>query len=93
VATGNVYKVRLDPGGVLLNFRKTGSGAATVTLVTQQTVAGLAVTDRTLTVDASTGDEILLVKNQPLYGDSAGDLNFSTNEGTGLTCAVGRGLG
>ena len=93
IATGNVYQVRIPPGGVMLNFRKTGAGAATVTLTTPQTVQGLAVADRALTVDATTGDEILLIKNKVLYGNSDGDVEFATSEGTGLTCAVGQGFG
>lgn len=94
IATGNTYKVRLPAGrGVVLNFRKTGAGDATITLATAATVDGLAVADRTIVVPATTGDMIAVYRKGQGYEDTSGDLNFTTDEGTGLTCAVGQGLG
>ena len=87
IATGNTYKVR-NNGFVALMFRKSGAGTATITIVTPATVGGLAVADRTITVPASTGD-VVAAKFPPLvYNDAGGNLNFTTDDGTGLTCRV-----
>ena len=92
IATGNTYQVRVPPGGVVLNWVKTGAGNATITITTPGTVRGLAITDQTLTVAATTGDMIGLFKD-PAFINGSGDLEFTTDEGTSLTCAVGQGLG
>jgi len=92
IAAGNNYQVRVPPGGVVLNWRKTGAGAATITIVTPNTVDGLAIAERTVTVAATTGDMWGLYRRED-YANASGDLVFSTNEGTGLTCAVGQGIG
>tara|TARA_Y100000310_G_scaffold88914_1_gene86012 strand:- start:615 stop:959 length:345 start_codon:yes stop_codon:yes gene_type:complete len=92
IATGNTYQVRMPSGGAVLNWRKTGAGNATITITTPGTVNGLAIADRTLTVAATTGDMIGIFKGSA-YRNSDGDLEFTTDEGTGLTCAVGKGLG
>jgi hypothetical protein len=87
IATGNTYQVLLNERGTVLNFRKTGSGVATITVITPNTVDGLAIADRTLSIPASSGDEV--VRFFPAdYANSSGDLEFTTNEGTGLTCAT-----
>lgn len=92
IATGNTYQVRND-GQVILLFEKTGAGIATITITTPATLLGLAVTDRTLTVPATTGDQTGGPFPVQVYNNSSGDLEFTTNEGTGLTCAVFRQLG
>jgi hypothetical protein len=87
IATGNTYQVR-NSGRVALLFEKTGGGDATITITTPATLGGLAVADPTITVPATTGD-ITAAKFPPaIYNDGNGDLNFTTDEGTGLTCAV-----
>ncbi len=87
IATGNTYKVR-NSGRVALLFEKTGSGEATITVTTPATLGGLAVADQTITVIATTGDVTAAKFPPAIYNDSAGDLNFTTDEGTQLTCAV-----
>lgn len=87
IATGNTYKVR-NSGNVNLMFEKTGSGAATITIVTPAKIAGLAVPDVTITVPATTGDITAGRFPPSLFNDSAGDLSFTTDDGAGLTCAV-----
>jgi hypothetical protein len=84
--------VAIPAGGVVLNFRKTGAGNATITITTSQTVAGLAVADRTFTLDASTGDEVLVIKDKVLYGNADGEVEFTTDEGTGATVAALKGF-
>lgn len=91
ISTGNTYQVRND-GHVLLNFRKTGAGEATITVTTPETRAGLAVADKTLTVPATTGDIAWSGREVLTFTNTDGDVEFTTNEGTGLTCAVLKGI-
>ncbi len=87
IATGNTYKVR-NTGRIALLFEKSGSGDATITVATPAQLGGLDVAERTITVAASTGDVVAAKFPPAIYNDTNGDLNFTTNEGTGLTCAV-----
>ncbi len=87
IASGNDYKVR-NNGRIALLFEKTGAGDATITIVTPATLGGLAVTDQVITVPATTGDVTAAKFPPAIYNDGNGNLSFSTNEGTGLTCAV-----
>ncbi len=87
IATGNTYKVR-NSGRVALLFEKTGAGEAIITVVTPATLAGLAVADQTITVVATTGDVTAAKFPPSAFNDGNGDLSFTTDEGTGLTCAA-----
>lgn len=87
IATGNTYIVR-NTGLTLLAFEKTGAGNAIITVQTPATLGGLAVAERTFTVVATTGDIMAAGFAPSVYNDSLGDLRFTTDEGTGLTCAV-----
>jgi hypothetical protein len=84
MSTADTYYVR-NNGKVVLHFLKTGAGAATITITTPKTVGGLAVADRTLNVAATTGDEFISFTNRDLYNDASGDLEFVTDQDTGLT--------
>jgi len=92
ITTGNTYQVRND-GNVILMFLKTGAGAANITLITPLTENGLAVADRILVVPATTGDKAIGPFNPRIYNLATGDLEFTTDEGTAITCAVLRKLG
>lgn len=92
LSTSDTYIVRVPPGGVVINWRKTGAGQAIVTVQTPGTVDGLAIAERTVTVPASTGDVAGVYRKEP-YADSSGDLRFTVDEDTGLTAAVLRNLG
>lgn len=87
IATGNTYIVR-NSGRVALLFEKSGAGNAIITVQTPATFAGLAVAERTITVVATTGDVTAAKFPPSAYNDGNGDLKFTTDEGTGLTCAV-----
>lgn len=87
IATGNDYLVR-NSGRIALLFEKTGAGVATITIKTPATLGGLAVAERTISVPATTGDVTGAKFAPAIYNDGNGDLSFSTDEGTGLTCAV-----
>lgn len=84
----DTYYINND-GKVWLHFKKSGAGDCVVTIPTPVTVDGLAVTDRTVTIPASTGDVMIgpfprEVYNQP----GTHDFTFTVDEVTGLTCAV-----
>ena len=87
ISASNVYFLR-NTGRVMLAFAKSGNGTATITIVTPITTGGLAVAQQTLSVPADTGDKMIGPFPPAIYNNSSGDLEFTTNEGTGLTCAV-----
>ncbi len=87
ISASNTYHVR-NSGRVALLFEKTGSNNAVITIVSPATLAGLAVADQTFTVVATTGDVTAAKFPPAVFNDSSGDLTFTTDEGTGLTCAV-----
>lgn len=92
ISTGNTYQITIPPGGVVLNIVKTGAGNANITITTYKTVNGLAVADRTFQVDATTGDVVLIIKDRDVYGNSSGQAELVTDEGTGITVAALKGL-
>lgn len=87
IATGNTYKVR-NNGRTMLHFLKSGAGEAIITFQTPGSIGGLAIAERTLSVPASSGDKMVGGFPTDIYNDANGDLNFTTDEGTGLTAAV-----
>ena len=87
ISASNIYLVR-NNGRVMLALEKSGAGIATITIQTPVTTGGLAVAEQSLTVPATTGDKMAGPFPPSIYNDDDGDLRFSTNEGTGLTCAV-----
>lgn len=89
LSTENTYKF-LNDGRVLLHFKKTGAGDCTVTIPTQNSVDGLAIADRTVTIPATTGDKFIGPFPQSIYNDSDGKVNFTLSEVTDLTVAVVR---
>ena len=87
--TADSYFVRND-GRTCLHFKKTGSGNANITVVTAKTVKGYAVADQVVVVPATTGDIIMAPIDRDLFNDANGDVNFTTDEETGLTVAAFR---
>lgn len=84
-AGSNSYLVK-NNGRMLLHFKKTGAGNCDLIIITPQTVDGLAVADRTITIPATTGD--VFVALPPLYNNSNQDIEFTLSEVTGLTGAI-----
>lgn len=81
-----------NSGREFLHFKKSGAGACTVTIVTPETVDGLAVAERTVIVPASTGDVMVgpfppQHYNLPGMSTFAG---FTVSEVTGLSVAIVR---
>ena len=89
MATGNTYKVR-NNGRTLIHLKKSGAGDANVTIQTPKQVAGLAVADPIAIVPATVGDVMVAPVNKDLFNDAVGDVNLTTDEGTGLTIAAVR---
>ena len=87
ISTEDTYKAD-NNGRMALHFKKTGAGAAVITIVTPGTVDGLAIADRTFTVPATTGDVFEGPLPRGNYNDASGQIEFSTSEDTGLTCAL-----
>ena len=84
MAIADNYAVR-NNGRVLLFFRKTGAGAANITLVTPKTVSGLAVAELVFVVPATTGEVWAGPFTPETFNDPSGDLDVSTDEDTLLT--------
>ena len=83
----DTYQVNNDEA-VGLHFKKSGAGACIVTIVTPGTVDGLAITERTITVPATTGDRFIGLFPAAIYNNSIHDFEFTLDEVTGLTLAV-----
>ena len=87
LATTDVYQVLLSPGGTWINWVKTGAGDANAVVVTPNTVDGLAITERTIVVAATTGDVMAEFFPED-YANGDGDLEFTVSEDTAITAAV-----
>lgn len=87
LTTTDTYLVAND-GKIVLHFKKTGAGAATVTFQTPGTVKGLAIAEHTVNVPALTGDVFVGPFDPDLFNDGSRDLRLALSEVTGLTVAV-----
>ena len=87
LSTGNTYQFK-NNGKVVLYWKKSGAGACTVTIVTQGTVDGQAVADRTVSVPATTGEKMAGPWSPDLYNNSDGEIEVTYSEITGLTHAA-----
>lgn len=84
-----------NTGREQLIFKKTGAGACTVTLSTPNTVDGLAIADRTVTVPAGniTPQEIHIGPLPPAHYNTPGTsllAGFTLSDITGLSVAIVR---
>ena len=89
-AAGDAAETYLIPnnGDVFVHVKKTGLNNCTVTVVTPNTVGGLAITDYTATVVATTGDKMLGPFDPAIYNNTAGQISMTFSEVTSLTFAV-----
>jgi len=93
LSLATTYEVRVPPGGVVMNFRKTAASDATINVVTPGTVDGLDISDRTITVPATTGD-VAAIFTKEAYANSEGNLQFTvTGNADSLTVAAFERLG
>lgn len=86
LTTTDTYVVE-NNGRVILHFKKTGAGACTATIKTPGTVDGLAVSDRTVNVPATTGD-VFIGPFPPADYNEGGSLKITLSEVTGLSFAA-----
>lgn len=87
VTTVGGYKFRND-GKTFLLFEKTGAGTATISFGAAVTYRGLAISSRTLTVDATAGDRVIGPFPANPYNDGNGDVIFTISDTVGLSMAV-----
>ena len=87
LSAANTYQVLLNSAGTIIVFRKTGANECTVSVVTPNTVDGLAIAERTIVVAATTGDVVARFFPED-YANGDGDLEFTVSEATDLTAAV-----
>lgn len=88
LSTSNTYRVP-NTGRTLLHFKKSGIGNANVTLKTPRTVGGLAVSDPTVQVPASTGDKLIGRLDPALFNvPGTNYMEFTVDDVAGLTVGV-----
>lgn len=87
LTTTDTYQFTND-GRALLHIKKTGAGAATITVTTQGTVQGFAIADVTFTIPATTGDQFAGPFPASLFNDSSGLVNFTLSDTVGLSFAA-----
>jgi hypothetical protein len=76
-----------NAGNVALHYKNASGGAITVTIVTPNTVDGLAVTDRAVAIPA--GEERIIGPFQKaIYNDSTGVVSITYSGVTDLTVAA-----
>lgn len=81
-----------NDGKVKLNIRNSNGATRTATQVTKKTVAGLAIADVAVTIDATTGDIWLGPFDPGLYNDpTTGQAEVQLSATAGITVAAVRG--
>ena len=87
VVGSNTYIIR-NNGKVLLHFKKSAAVNCNLIITTPNTVDGLAVTDRTVVIPATTGDKFIGPFPPSIYNDANGDMEISLSDVDGLTGAI-----
>ncbi len=88
IATANTYTFK-NTRRTLLHIKKSGASVAVITFITPAAPGGFAVTDPTISVPATTGDEFVSCAALPaVFNAGDGLVTFSTDNETGLTAAV-----
>ncbi len=77
-----------DGKKTFLQIKNTGVSACVVTIQTPGTVDGLAVTERTATVGATTGDKMIGPFPQEYYNQADGTIYVDFDQVTSVTCAA-----
>ncbi len=87
----DIYFAANLSGKLMLYFKNSGGGAATVTFDTTQQQSGLDIEDPTANVDATTG-ELAIGPFPALYnvvgGTNNGQIKFTQDQATGVTVAA-----
>lgn len=77
-----------NDGRTFLHFAKTGAGAATITVIAQATVQGMAVANLTVSVPATTGDVFLGPFPPSIFNDASSNVSFTISDTVGLSFAL-----
>lgn len=77
-----------NDGRTFLHFKKTGAGAATVTVVSQQTYQGLAIANLTFSVPATTGDVFAGPFPASVFNDASSNVSFYFSDTVGLSFEI-----
>lgn len=78
----------VNDGNMLLHVKNTGGGACTVTLQTPAVVSGVAVSDPTVSVPATTGDRMIGPFDPTIFNQAGGLVYVDLSTGTGVTLAA-----
>jgi len=88
LSTSNTYQVN-NSGHMILHFKKSSAVDCVVTVDTPETVDGLAVAQRTVTVPATTGDKFIGPFPPGHYNQPGTNyLEFTLSDVAGLTVAA-----
>lgn len=77
-----------NDGRTFLHFKKTGAGAATVTVVSQASVQGIALSNLTFSVPATTGDVFAGPFPASIFNDSSSNVSFYFSDTVGLSFEI-----
>ena len=84
VIAGTTYYIMRNDGRTLFRLYKTGANNCVVTFYTQEYLRGLAFTAPTVTIVATTGDQIVGPFEPNIFNDVNGDMQFSFSEVTSM---------
>lgn len=85
--TTDTYLVR-NTGRMMLHFKKTGVGAATITIQTPVKLADLDLAEQAVTVPATTGDKMIGPFPPAVFSDASQDVRFTASDVAGLSVAA-----
>jgi hypothetical protein len=93
-AAGSATETYLIPnnGDVFLHIKKSDVADCVMTMATPNTILGLAITDYTATVPASTGDKMIGPFDPAAFNNTANQISMTLSEIAGLTFGVFRFL-
>lgn len=86
-AAGNYFT---NDGKTILHAKNTNAATRIITFVTPYIVGGVAVSDPTATIPATTGDKLLGPFDPTVFNDSNGRVQMTFSAATNLTLAVVR---
>lgn len=91
LSTENTYQVD-NNGIVVLLVQKTGANDAVVEIQVPENRRGHGVSERSILVVATTGDVAAGPFDPAIFNSAAGQLEFTIDEDTSITCAVIEGV-
>ena len=77
-----------NDGMTFIHIKNANAGTPTLTIATANTVDGLAIADRTVTMFATTGDKMIGPLPASVYNDANGRVQLTYSAVTDLTIAV-----